>query len=194
MTNKTQIGIKKGGWQSKNLSKLNENTKKEVFEAFMQCNTSEKWCESMADSRPYADYQSVLDNADAFWGESEEKDLLQAFEGHPEIGDVSTLREKYRNTEKLAGHEQSGVNTATENTLQSLSQANKDYKEKFGFIFIVCASGKSADEMLALLLARLPNTRDEELVNAAEEQRKITHLRLDKFLNFSPLPSPPPAG
>ncbi len=194
MINKIQNGKKQGGWQRKNLSKLNKNTQKEAFEAFMQCNTSESWCESMADSRPYADYQSVLNNADAFWGKSEEKDLLQAFEGHPEIGDVSTLREKYRNTAKLAGHEQSGVNTATENTLQYLSQGNKDYKEKFGFIFIVCASGKSADEMLELLLERLPNSRKQELVNAAEEQRKITHLRLDKLLNFSPLPSPPPAG
>lgn len=148
----------------------------------MQCNTSETWCESMAASRPYSDFQSVLDNADKYWADSNESDLLQAFEGHPEIGDVSTLREKYCNTKELAGHEQSGVNTATENTLQSLSQGNKDYKDKFGFIFIICASGKSADEMLALLLARLPNSRKEELENAAEEQRKITHIRLGKLL------------
>ena len=182
MTNKIQNSKKQGGWQIKNLSKLNKSTPKEAFEAFMQCNTSEKWCKSMAESRPYSDYQSVLDTADTHWAKSKEKDLLQAFEGHPEIGDVSTLREKYRNTEKLAGHEQSGVNTATENTLQSLSQGNKDYKEKFGFIFIVCASGKSADEMLTLLLERLPNSRGKELENAAEEQRKITHIRLEKLL------------
>ena len=154
----------------------------------MQCNTSERWCEKMEKSRPYKSAKSLRKKADKHWEKSKEKDLLQAFEGHPEIGDVSTLREKYRNTEKLAGHEQSGVNTATENTLQSLAQGNKDYKEKFGFIFIVCASGKSADEMLVLLLERLPNTREQELVNAAEEQRKITHLRLDKLLSFSPPP------
>jgi len=182
MTDKTQNIEKKGGWSLKGLSKLNKSTSKEAFGSFMQCNTSETWCEHMTTGRPYPDYQSILDNADKIWQESTEKDLLQAFEGHPEIGDVSTLREKYRNTEKLAGHEQSGVNTATENTLQSLSQGNKDYKEKFGFIFIVCASGKSADEMLALLLERLPNSREEELKNAAEEQRKITHIRLDKLL------------
>ncbi len=194
MTNKIQIIEKEGGWPIKNLSKLNKYSKKEAFEAFMQCNTSEKWCGSMVDRRPFADYQSVLDNADKYWAESKEKDLLQAFEGHPEIGDVSTLREKYRNTAKSAGHEQSGVNTASENTLQSLAQGNREYKDKFGFIFIVCASGKSADEMLALLLARLPNSREQELINASEEQRKITHLRLDKLLDFSPLPNPPPAG
>lgn len=182
MTDQIQNTKKQGGWALKNLSQLNKSTSKEALESFMQCNTSEKWCGSMAESRPYADYQSVLNSADEFWAESKEKDLLQAFEGHPEIGDVSTLREKYRNTEKLAGHEQSGVNTATENTLQSLSQGNKDYKEKFGFIFIVCASGKSADEMLGLLLKRLPNSREQELINATEEQRKITHIRLEKLL------------
>ncbi|MCF6191494.1 MAG: 2-oxo-4-hydroxy-4-carboxy-5-ureidoimidazoline decarboxylase [Cocleimonas sp.] len=149
----------------------------------MQCNTSERWCECMTVSREtYSSFQSVIKAADECWALSKEEDLLQAFEGHPEIGDVSTLREKYRNTAESAGHEQSGVNTATENTLQSLSQGNKDYKEKFGFIFIVCASGKSANEMLELLLQRLPNTREQELMNAAEEQRKITHVRLSKLL------------
>jgi 2-oxo-4-hydroxy-4-carboxy-5-ureidoimidazoline decarboxylase len=193
MVKKIQKGIKRGGC-ALNITYLNKYTQKQALEAFMQCNTSENWCENMVAGRPYTDYQSVFDAADKYWEESNESDLLQAFEGHPEIGDVSTLREKYRNTEKLAGHEQSGVNTANENTLQLLSQGNKGYKEKFGFIFIVCASGKSADEMLAMLVGRLPNTHEQELVNAGEEQRKITHLRLDKLLDFSPLPSPPPAG
>jgi len=137
----------------------------------------------MEASRPFTDdCQSIFEVCDQHWKESTEADLLEAFEGHPEIGDVSTLREKYRNTEKLAGNEQSGISTATENTLQSLVQGNKDYKNKFGFIFIVCASGKSADEMLTLLLERLPNTRKQELINAAEEQRKITHIRLEKLI------------
>ena len=169
--------VKVGGCAS-----INSLTSNKAVEAFMQCNTSETWCNKMAQARPFSDCQSVFETADEIWAESKEKDLLQAFEGHPEIGDVSTLREKYRNTEKLAGHEQSGVNTANENTLQSLAQGNKDYKKKFGFIFIVCASGKSADKMLALLLARLPNSREQELVNAAEEQRKITQIRLHNLL------------
>jgi len=173
---------------------VNNCTFSEAIKAFLQCNSSLAWCEKMEKSRPFADKQSLFEIADEHWRDSTEKDLLQAFQGHPEIGDVSTLREKYRNTEKLAGNEQSGVNTASENTLQSLAQGNKDYKDKFGFIFIVCASGKSADEMLMLLKQRLPNSRQQELKNAAEEQRKITRIRLDKLLGFSPLPNPPPAG
>ncbi|WP_299874768.1 2-oxo-4-hydroxy-4-carboxy-5-ureidoimidazoline decarboxylase [uncultured Cocleimonas sp.] len=161
---------------------LNKLTKEQAIDAFMQCNTSHRWCERMEQSRPFSDSQSLLEKADEVWALSTKADLLEAFEGHPEIGNVSSLREKYRNTEKLAGHEQSGVNTANEDTLQVLAQGNNDYKDKFGFIFIVCATGKSAEEMLQLLQQRLPNSRNEELENAAEEQRKITQIRLKKLL------------
>ena len=164
------------------LSDINQLTKAQAIDTFMQCNTSHKWCERMEQSRPFSDSQSFLEIADQHWELSTEEDYLEAFEGHPEIGDVSTLREKYRNTEKLAGLEQSGVNKANENTLQLLAQGNFDYKEKFGFIFIVCATGKSAEEMLHLLQNRLPNFRKQELDNAAEEQRKITQIRLLKLL------------
>ena len=162
---------------------INQLSKEKAIKAFMQCNTSTKWCENMEASRPFADgCQLIFEIANEHWAKSTEKDLLEAFDGHPEIGDVSTLREKYRNTEKLAGSEQSGVNTADEKTLNALAQGNKAYKEKFGFIFIVCASGKSAEEMLSLLQQRLPNTREQELMNAAEEQRKITQIRLKNLL------------
>ena len=160
---------------------INGLNKEQAIAAFMQCNTSENWCKKMAQSRPFADMDSLIKTTDKHWQASTEADFLQAFDGHPEIGDVSTLREKYKNTAASAGHEQSGVNSATEETLRALAKGNKDYKDKFGFIFIVCASGKTADEMLALLEARLPNTREQELANGAEEQRKITHLRLEKL-------------
>ncbi len=175
--NKKNNHVKVGGCTS-----INNLSPEQAIEAFMQCNTSERWCKNMERSRPFTDVESLKKQADKHWGKSKEEDLLQAFEGHPEIGDISTLCEKYCNTEKLAGHEQSGVNSATENTLQLLAQGNKDYKEKFGFIFIICASGKNADEMLTLLLERLPNSRKQELENAAEEQRKIMHIRLGKLL------------
>ena len=166
------------------INNINSLSPEQAFNAFMQCNTSERWCKRMTQSRPFESIESLRESADNYWKKSSEQDLLQAFEGHPEIGDVSTLREKYRNTEKLAGHEQSGVNNATENTLELLAKGNHDYKEKFGFIFIICASGKSAEEMLELLLQRLPNTRQEELQNAAEEQRKITQIRITKLVTI----------
>jgi len=164
------------------LKTLNQLPKEAALDLFMQCNTSERWCQGMEQSRPYANSESLFETVDKHWAESTEADLLEAFDGHPEIGDVSTLREKYKNTAASAGHEQSGVNSANEETLQLLAQGNKSYKEKFGFIFIVCASGKSAAEMLELLQARLPNSREQELENAAQEQRKITQIRLDKLL------------
>jgi len=164
------------------LAQLNQMPHEEAVAAFSQCNTSTNWSQKMAESRPFKTKQDLLSTADKIWSDASEEDLLEAFSGHPEIGDVSTLREKYRHTEKLASHEQSAVNAASENTLHSLAQGNKDYKDKFGFIFIVCATGKSADEMLKLLQQRLPNSRATELKNAAEEQRKITHIRLHKLL------------
>ena len=111
-----------------------------------------------------------------------EADYLQAFEGHPKIGDITSLKAKYANTKELASGEQSAVDEASDEVLERLAQGNDTYQEKFGFIFLVCATGKSAAEMLALLEMRLPNDRATELINAAEEQRKIFHIRLGKML------------
>jgi 2-oxo-4-hydroxy-4-carboxy-5-ureidoimidazoline decarboxylase len=169
--------------QVSKLEQFNQSSQQEAVDLLMQCNTSERWCKQLADQRPVKDFSNLIKIADDIWQASTQADLLEAFEGHPEIGDVSTLREKYQNTAGSAGHEQSGVDNASEDILLTLTKQNKAYKEKFGFIFIVCASGKSADEMLALLQARLPNRREDELINAAEEQRKISHIRLKKIFN-----------
>ncbi|HUP57055.1 MAG TPA: 2-oxo-4-hydroxy-4-carboxy-5-ureidoimidazoline decarboxylase, partial [Bdellovibrionota bacterium] len=93
---------------------------------------------------------------------------------HPKIGDREELRKKFS--------EQAGVAQASEATLQALAQGNADYEKRFGFIFIVCATGKSADEMLQILNARLPNAPEQELRIAAEEQGKITRIRLKKLI------------
>jgi len=169
---------KRGGWSLEDFNRLPAQKAEEIL---MQCNTSKRWYQQMAQNRPFATIAKLKASADKLWQQSNETDLLHAFEGHPEIGDISTLRDKYKHTAASAGHEQSGVNNASDEILKALAQGNTDYKEKFGFIFIVCASGKSANEMLKLLLARLPNTRKQELINAAEEQRKITQLRLEKL-------------
>jgi OHCU decarboxylase len=110
-----------------------------------------------------------------------EADWLEAFAAHPLIGDVDSLRKKYGATRDLAAGEQAGAAGAGAATLQELADLNRSYREMFGFIFIVFATGKSADEMLANLRSRLGNSRDEELRNAAAEQIKITRLRLEKL-------------
>jgi 2-oxo-4-hydroxy-4-carboxy-5-ureidoimidazoline decarboxylase len=136
----------------------------------------------MLDSLPFANKDDMLNSADSIWRSLNEDDYLQAFEGHPQIGDVSTLKKKYQSTKSLAAGEQSGVDVASDDVIKQLAEGNKAYLEKFGFIFIVCATGKSAQQMLEMLQARLPNTREQELQNAAEEQRKITRIRLEKLL------------
>ncbi|WP_020406405.1 2-oxo-4-hydroxy-4-carboxy-5-ureidoimidazoline decarboxylase [Hahella ganghwensis] len=164
------------------LDTLNQQSTEEAKHTFMQCCTSSAWVERMTATRPYQNADSLFEAADRHWAELGEPDYLEAFEGHPKIGDVNSLRAKYANTKALAGAEQSGVSAATEQTLQALAEGNTAYEEKFGFIFIVCATGKSAEEMLELLNQRLPNDRETELRNAAEEQRKITQIRLGKLV------------
>lgn len=165
-----------------NLTQLNELSFDETIHTFMQCCTSTAWVNAMVQARPFMDKQDLATKADSAWQGLTEADYLEAFEGHPQIGNVDTLRAKYANTKELASGEQSLVNEATEQVITALSQGNTDYLEKFGFIFIVCATGKSAAQMVALLQARLLNDKATELVNAAEEQRKIFHLRLYKLV------------
>ena len=160
---------------------LNKASQEDAGKVLRQCCTSDKWIAGLLARRPFAESSELSSAADEVWSELAEEDFLQAFDGHPKIGDVGSLKEKYANTKALAAGEQSSMETADDLVIAALAQGNEDYQRKFGFIFIVCATGKSAGEMLALLLERLPNTRDEELLNAAEEQRKIFQLRLEKL-------------
>ena len=164
------------------LDSLNKARAEQAAHMFLQCCTSKAWIDRMVNGRPYANADALGAAADSNWQGLVEADYLEAFDGHPKIGDVSSLKEKYANTKELAAGEQSSVNSASEQEIEKLAQGNSDYEQKFGFIFIVCATGKSAGEMSALLQARLPNDRATELKNAAEEQRKIFHIRLEKIL------------
>jgi 2-oxo-4-hydroxy-4-carboxy-5-ureidoimidazoline decarboxylase len=164
------------------VAEINQLPAEEAKHTFMQCCTSSSWVNKMVAARPYIDAQEMKQAADNAWIGLSVTDYLEAFEGHPKIGDVSSLRAKYANTKELAGNEQGLVKEANDAVLEVLSQGNSDYEVKFGFIFIVCATGKSAKEMSDLLQARLPNNKAQELINAAEEQRKIFQLRIDKAL------------
>ncbi len=166
-----------------NLQQLNSLAEKDATHAFLQCCTSSLWVKTMEAARPYKDIDSVVNTANSAWNNLAEVEYLDAFSGHPKIGDVNSLREKYASTKELATGEQRSVEQACETTLNALAKGNEEYEEKFGFIFIVCATGKSAAEMLTLLESRLPNNRATELFNAAEEQRKIFQLRLTKLFD-----------
>ena len=135
----------------------------------------------MAGCRPFTTLDDLKTTADRIWGETTETDWLEAFTHHPKIGDTESLKKKFAATAAWASSEQSAVQEAGMEVLEKLTQGNRDYKEKFGFIFIVCATGKTAPEMLDLLEARIPNQKDEELRIAAGEQHKITHIRIDKL-------------
>jgi 2-oxo-4-hydroxy-4-carboxy-5-ureidoimidazoline decarboxylase len=128
--------------------------------------------------RPFANDTKLLFAARNEWFGLTEADWLEAFSHHPRIGDRAALEARFPKTHDLSSKEQARVASAPEDVLAALAQANNDYFDKFGFIFIVCATGKSAEEMLTLLRERLPHDRATELRMAAEEQAKITALRL----------------
>jgi len=167
------------------LDELNNLTAEKATETFTGCCAAERWVEKMVNGRPYASVGELLKKADEYWWTMEEADFLQAFTAHPKIGDVDSLRAKYANTKAIAANEQSGAQVAPEDVLQALAKGNTDYEQKFGFIFIVFATGKSAAQMLELLQNRLPNSREQEIRNAAENQMMITDLRIKKILGLA---------
>ena len=151
-------------------------------DALTRCCGAARWVAGMLLRRPFGDDETLLAAADAVWAEMGSDDVLEALRHHPEIGaDVEQLRAKFRTTAGWSQGEQSGVAEASEAVLLALRDGNVAYKAKFGHIFVVCATGKTAAEMLDLLNARLPNPPEHELSIAAAEQGKITKLRLAKL-------------
>lgn len=149
--------------------------------ALQKCCAAPAWIEQMLARRPFADDPELESAAAKIWWSLDREEWLAAFAAHPKIGDPASLRAKYANTSHWANNEQAGVAAAAEQTLQELASYNQQYEQRFGYIFIVCATGKSAAEMLALLQSRIGNDPETELRIAAAEQLKITLLRLQKL-------------
>ena len=164
------------------LEQLNELPDDEARAALQRCCGSRTWAWRMAEGRPYRNRAGLLAAAERTADKLKRADWLEAFAHHPKIGDREALRTKFAATAAWAGEEQQGAAAAPADTLDLLAEGNRAYEEKFGYIFIVCASGKSAEQMLDLLHGRLANDPDTELVNAVREQRAITRLRLEKLL------------
>lgn len=165
-----------------NLARLNALDAAEAERELLRCCGSTAWARKMSAQRPFGETRELLKAADDIWRSLDAPDWLEAFAAHPKIGGRKAAREQDTQAAGWSAQEQSGARDAAQATLDELAEANRAYEEKFGHIFIVCATGKTADEMLALLRARLPNDAATELRNAAEEQRKITQLRLEKLL------------
>ena len=160
---------------------LNAMSLAELTAALQQCCGSQAWVAAMRATAPFDDPNTVRARAASVWDNLTREDWLEAFAAHPRIGDVESLREKYSATKSWAVDEQSGAATASDALLRKLAERNAAYEARFGCLFIICATGKSAKEMLDQLEQRMANTPDEELRIAAAEQLKITLLRLEKL-------------
>lgn len=147
---------------------------------FLHCCHCDSWATTLTDeiatTSSLEDLKKLMSET---WSTASEEDYLEAFSAHPKIGDIKVLQDKFA---VQAHAEQGQVKQASQETLESLMVENDRYFDKFGFIFIICATGKSADEMLSALTERLENDRAAELQNAADEQEKIMFLRLAQII------------
>lgn len=164
------------------VARLNSLSEEEAGSNLQRCCGSSRWVQQMIARRPFQSDEELFRIADELWQSLSESDWKEAFAHHPKIGDVESIRKRFGATGQWASGEQAGVQTATEEVLRGLAEENRRYEEKFDYIFIVCATGKSAGEMLNLLKERMNNNGSTEIKVAAAEQMKITRIRLAKVL------------
>ena len=164
------------------LARFNALPAGEARSTLLRCCGSARWAEMMTAGRPYADDDALLAAADRAWKVLEPDDWREAFAHHPRIGDRAALEARFAATRAWSAGEQGEVATAGTDLLDALAEGNRAYEARFGHVFLVCATGRTADEMLASLRERLPNAPEVELRVAADEQAKIMRLRLAKLL------------
>jgi len=169
---------------SKKLEQLNCAAEETAQSAFTNCCGSQTWARMMTEARPFASVTALIKQAEEIWLNLDAQDWLEAFAAHPKIGAKKTVSSQSAQSVEWSNAEQSGTQTAADSLRDELEKANSLYEEKFGFIFIVCATGKSAEEMLDLCRRRVRNDADAEIRIAADEQRKITEIRLKKLLEI----------
>jgi OHCU decarboxylase len=162
------------------LAEFNALPSAQAESALMDCCGSTRWAAGVAARRPYATLETLHKAADSIWWKLERADWLEAFSHHPQIGDKPAGGSEP--ARKWAAGEQAGARSASDDVKARLARANRAYFEKFGYIYIVCATGKTTEGMLAILNQRLQNDLPSELSVAAEQQRLITRIRLEKLL------------
>lgn len=165
------------------LGKINSVSADEAREQLGRCCGATRWVEAMVERRPFRSADELFEVADQIWYNLSPEDWREAFLHHPKIGDLESLKRKFASTSQWSTGEQSGVDGAPEEVLRALAAGNEEYEQKFGYIFIVCATGKTAVQMLSLLRQRLGNDPGTEIQTAMREQSKITRIRLEKLLS-----------
>jgi OHCU decarboxylase len=164
---------------------LNALTSDEARNELLKCCGATRWATTLEQRRPFARFHELLAEANEVWWNLDQSDWLEAFQSHPKIGEKKAAAPVAAQSQQWSAQEQQNVQQASADAIENLARLNRTYEEKFGFIFIVCATGKSTDEILTLLEHRLPNDRATELPIAAAEQAKITELRLRKLIEGS---------
>ena len=165
------------------IERFNALPEKDAAAALRDCCGSEEWVRRMLARRPFVTAAELYETADDIWNGLKNDDWLEAFRHHPRIGERKAEKAQSGTAKDWSANEQTSVEAGSTQAKNKLAEANHAYEKKFGFIFIVCAAGKSPEEILAMLKRRLRNMPPAELRVAAEEQRKITCLRLEKMLN-----------
>jgi 2-oxo-4-hydroxy-4-carboxy-5-ureidoimidazoline decarboxylase len=158
--------------------RIDDEAPEDAREILRESCGSELWVQRMMARRPFGTRDALLAAAREEWFALSETEWQQAFGDHPRIGDRAALRDRFGAAPDLPGKEQAGVKGASEEILDALARGNREYLDRFGYIFIVCATGLSAEEMLDRLHARLGNDPWTEIRVAAEEHARITELRL----------------
>jgi 2-oxo-4-hydroxy-4-carboxy-5-ureidoimidazoline decarboxylase len=163
------------------LAAWNQSDQRSALDAMLACCAAHRWAQSMVALRPFQAVESLSLTADKLWSTMEEPDWMEAFASHPRIGQRKAVPQAAQSA-AWSQQEQSGTSSAGDDVLARLAKGNSAYEQRFGFTYIVCATGKSAEEMLGILERRLANDRAAELREAAEQQRQITQIRLRKWL------------
>jgi allantoicase len=167
----------------KGLERINHLQAEDARKALLDCCGSIAWADQMISKRPFVDDAKIFESADKIWTHLDPKEWLRAIRHHPPIGSKSGRSKQSGTGRNWSASEQSAAQKSSPETLSVLAAANNAYQATFGYVFLICATGKDGDEILHSLQQRLANDPETEFRVAVEEMRKIMRLRLEKLVN-----------
>jgi 2-oxo-4-hydroxy-4-carboxy-5-ureidoimidazoline decarboxylase len=180
------MGAESVGSGAERLTWFNELSARAAHQALLECCSAPRWAEQMAAARPYASAQEAIRQSGAIVAALTVTDLAEALAGHPRIGERPDAGDGRTQTAGWSRREQSGVNADDPETRQALARGNLEYEQRFGHIYLVCASGRTGKELLDVLRGRLQNKPEDEWQVVRTELQKINALRLQRILAALP--------